>query len=702
MTSDFDLVIAADTANLTAEFTLKDGDGAHAGYKRTEFARLGASRLETLFDPRESLRRLVDRDKQPAALAELGVAIAKDVLGDEIFDKLWNPQSQRTLRIQLPRPDQAEDSLAAALARVPWEIARPAPNLSTLAERFLLVRVVYEAAEPVSQPLELGKDEPLRVLFVFGAARGSPPLAARRERRALRELFEKEIYPHRRVVADFLTHGVTRERLEAQIRERGGYHIVHWSGHGLRNKLELAEPTGAQDLISGPDLLARFAEAGGFIPSLFFLGACHSGDIANVRDWEAFVKAARGDEPPTKDAAPAEAAAAALAQPPGFTGTADALLAGDVRSVVAMRYSVGDDYARDLAVLFYRALLADQQPKNVAEALTMARNALRKQADQSRYDPCDHATPILFGAAISGVVPPKGRAPASEYPGQRLHKIAELTASEDSHFVGRTWQLAELETQWLGVSEDARTKPVAVVAGPGGMGKTALAAEALDLWDRRFRWILLYQAKPEPLRFDPWLRGLDQDLRDRSDRYRDHIGENPRDSIFLEPEGNFKAARRYEQLIDNLVRALKDEPMLVVLDNFETHLKPAPEPAVAGGEPRYACMESVWDECLARLAEELVGSGSPLAALAGKPRHLVRLGPLPPGEAALYLRDHEALRAMVGAGGAELALAMRLLNASRFHPLLMDRLAPRRAAISPAIAASVCDAGSQSGFLGAA
>ena len=416
MSSDFDLEIKADTPSLTAEFTLKDAGGAHAGYKRTEFGRLGASRLETLFDLRESLRRLVDREKQPTALAELGVAIAKDVLGDEIFDRLWKPQSQRTLRIQLPRPDQAEDSLAAALARVPWEIARPAPNQPTLAERYLLVRVVHETGEPVSRPLELGKDEALRVLFVFGAARGSPPLAARRERRALRKLFEEEIYPHRRVVADFLAHGVTRERLEAQIRERGGYHIVHWSGHGLRSKLELAEPTGAQDLISGPDLLARFAAAGGFIPGLFFLGACHSGDIANVRDWEAFIKAARGDEPPTKDAAPAEAAASALAQPPGFTGTAYALLAGDVRSVVAMRYSVGDDYARDLAIEFYRALLAHQQPKDVAEALTMARNALRKEKDQSRYDPCDHATPILFGAAKPGVSPPNGRARRRKIP----------------------------------------------------------------------------------------------------------------------------------------------------------------------------------------------------------------------------------------------------------------------------------------------
>jgi ketopantoate reductase len=63
----------------------------------------------------------------------------------------------------------------------------------------------------------------------------------------LRKLFEKEIYPQRRIVADFLTHGVTRERLKSQIEENGGYHIVHWSGHGHLNLLELAKPGGDSD-----------------------------------------------------------------------------------------------------------------------------------------------------------------------------------------------------------------------------------------------------------------------------------------------------------------------------------------------------------------------------------------------------------------------------------------------------------------------
>lgn len=84
------------------------------------------------------------------------------------------------------------------------------------------------------------------------------------------------------------------------------------------------------------------------------------------------------------------------------------------------------------------------------------------------------------------------------------------------------------------------------------------------------------------------------------------------------------------------------------------------------------------------LAKELVGSPSrllitcrrPLAALADGAAHAVLLGPLPAAEAALYLREHVTLSQMIFGGDAgEKALAFRLLNASRFHPLLMDRLA---------------------------
>ena len=152
--------------------------------------------------------------------------------------------------------------------------------------------------------------------------------------------------------------------------------IVHWSGHGHLNLLELAKPGGAQDYLSGRGLLDLFIRAGGFIPRLFFLSACHSGDIFRVKDWNDFLAVAQGKEPGTKDTRASETKDIPLDERPGYTGTAHALLQGGVSSVVAMRYAVGDDYARELGVEFYRALLAHAQPKSVAAALTMARQAL--------------------------------------------------------------------------------------------------------------------------------------------------------------------------------------------------------------------------------------------------------------------------------------------------------------------------------------
>lgn len=240
MPTRFDLIITA--ANSVAEFRLLDAHGVQLAYQQTDFTTIPVSRQRGLFDLRDYLRLYVAADQESAAVAKIGVCIAEQVLGPDIFEKLWIPTSQRTLRIQLPGATTEENLLVAALARVPWEIARPSPQQPTLGERHLLVRVVHDRREPPFQRVELAPNEDLRVLFVFAEARGSQPLGARQERRELLQLFTKDIYPQRRVVAHFLTHGVTRERLIDQIQQHSGYHVVHWSGHGHLNLLELARP----------------------------------------------------------------------------------------------------------------------------------------------------------------------------------------------------------------------------------------------------------------------------------------------------------------------------------------------------------------------------------------------------------------------------------------------------------------------------
>lgn len=560
MPAHLDLIITADHPNGTADFRLLDSSGVQIAFRQTDFKKITASQVQGLFDLRNYLRHYVEEGKEAAAVAEIGVCIAEEVLGKEIFDKLWQSESQRTLRIQLPGATEEKNLLAAALARVPWEIARPSPGQPTLGERNLLVRVVHDMKNPASEPVELAADEALRVLFVFAEARGSTPLGARQERRELLRLFEKEIYPYCRVVAHFLTH------------------VVHWSGHGHLNLLELAKPGGAADDLSGQELLGLFTHAGGFLPRLFFLSACHSGDILRVKDWHDFLAIAQGRTPGTKEA---ETRNLDLRKQPGYTGTAHALLQGGVPSVVAMRYAVGDDYARELAAEFYRALLAHAQPKNAAAALTLARQSLLDgtKHDLARFAVCDYATPVLYGAEQPGLALAKGRSRNLNPRNPRLHQITELTLAAHQNFVGRTWELAGLGANFIGSSTGAEVKPVAVITGLGGMGKTALAAEALALWKTRFEWVLLYQAKPNALAFEATLRDLHLKLYAELGRYHDHVKARPADAIYRDASAEFTGPDRLERLTRNLIRALKDEPILLVLDNFETNLKPQSQPA---------------------------------------------------------------------------------------------------------------------------
>ena len=689
MPAHHDLIVTADSTRNLAELRLLDATGAQLAFRSVDFGAMRLSRKQAMFDLRSYLRLYVEPGHEEEEVARVGVFLAEEVLGEEIFLALWTPQNQRHLRVQLPGATAEKNPLGAALTRIPWEIARPSATRETLAERNLLIRVVHEMREPPSQPIDLGRDGSLRVLYVSAAARHSRPLSTRRERREIQRMFEREVYPNQKIVVDFLVHGVTRGQLHEQVKARSGYHVVHWSGHGHRDRLELAGVHGLPDTLSGQELLDLFFDAGGFLPRLVFLSACHSGDVEQVKDWQSFLATARGEEPGTRAAfKDLPERDIEIVEQHGYTGAAHALLQGGVPSVVAMRYAIGDEYALALALDFYRSLFVDSEPKSAAAALTLARKALlaKGRTDAARFSAADPATPVLYGAEDPGLRWANERSSSLDTRDRRLHRIAELTLADHPSFVGRGWELANLGTSFISTARNADAKTLALITGLGGMGKTALAAEAFDLWNQRFEWVLLYQAKPNALSLESTLRDLHLRLYSERGLYYRHVQVRPADAIHREAESNFTGPDRILRLARNLVRALRDEAILLVLDNFETNLKPEQEPGDPT-EPLWACQDPDWDLCLALLATELVGAPSrvlitcrrQLAALAGDagPHCLrVRLQPLPAGEAALYLREHAGLSRMVfGRDEAEKALAERLLAASRFHPLLMDRLA---------------------------
>lgn len=679
--SQFNLFISTTSVKDIVDVHLQDAKAAHVAYHQADLRTLDASLKRGIFDLRDYFDNYVPASEQPQAIAEIGVAIAHRLLGPQIFHELQQGHHQRTLCVHLPTVTGEQGNLAAAMARVAWEIARADVQSQPLGERNLLVRVTYTTALAPSSPLALHADEALRVLFIFAQSRGSQPLGARMERRELLRMFKQKIYPKRRAVAHFLTHGVTRQRLVDQIQEHSGYHIVHWSGHGTLNQLDLASPGGAKHSISGDELVRLFNDAGGFLPRLVFLGACQSGDSLQPRGWRDFFSIAQGHDLPVKTGAD---------HSPGAAGIAYALLNGGIPSVVAMRFAVNDDYARELAIRFYRGLLADASPKDAAAALNQARKELANLTSTLGFAIGDHATAVLYGAEQPGLTLVAGPSPDTRAQSNRLHQIAELTSVSHEHFVGRTWELADLGADFIGSREGPEVTPVAIITGLGGMGKTALVAEALELWADRFKWVLLYQSKPSAMTFEATLLDIHCKLDAELGIYHEHVEQHPADKIYREATPTFTAAERIQRLIHNLIRALQHEAILLVLDNFETNLKPTSEPV--DGQSFWSSQDTSWDTCLAALAIGLQGSRSrvlitsrlPLRALASGNAFSVLLGPLPAREAALYLRAHPVLSKMANSSDEAISsLAMRLLNASRFHPLLMDRFT--RLAADPAL-----------------
>ena len=223
---------------------------------------------EGLFDTREHVKRyegnmLWENTKTPETaeqiLNRIGVFLGQVVLGQDIFSELTKTHVRRTLAVKVP--SSTDNLLAAAFARVPWEIARPASDQPALTERGLAVRVITQdikADAAVLQSGAVGKDEHIRILMVYAEAFGSTPLAMRQEREQLLNLFYKKILPRKRIQVDALCYGVTQSVLKEQIKTARGYHILHWSGHGHHNLLEIQGEDDGDNYISGPELVQLF------------------------------------------------------------------------------------------------------------------------------------------------------------------------------------------------------------------------------------------------------------------------------------------------------------------------------------------------------------------------------------------------------------------------------------------------------------
>jgi hypothetical protein len=130
--------------------------------------------------------------------------------------------------------------------------------------------------------------------------------------------------------------------------------------------------------------------------------------------------------------------------------------------------------------------------------------------------------------------------------------------------------------------------------------------------------------------------------------------------------------QRYETMRENLLAALNNYPILLIIDNFETNLLAEPE--------GYICKDPEWTQLLTAFVTRLQGRSRIIMTSRHRPLVLINkvvwlaLGPLPNNEARLFLQSHQVLYQLWHGDTEAKVLVHKVLKISHGHPLIMQRL----------------------------
>jgi hypothetical protein len=292
--------------------------------------------------------------------------------GQQLFETLFADQTLRSAwaecRGQSPkRRIRLEiDAAAAELHALPWELLHEgtvmlAAHSNTPFSRYLRI------ALPWGGPVE---ERPIGLLVVISnpddleSEYNLVPIDVARERESLESVFT-QVGPDK-LQAHFLDAPATLERLEQALR--GGYHVLHFVGHGaysIRRRqaaLYMQDDEGHTHRVLD-DALAGMLARQGVRPRLIFLVACQSATRSTV------------------DA---------------FLGLGPKLVNVGVPAVVAMQDVVTIETGRKFSAAFYQRLLDPSKPTPVDQAVNEARSTLLTGGRP------DAAVPVLFMRLKSG------------------------------------------------------------------------------------------------------------------------------------------------------------------------------------------------------------------------------------------------------------------------------------------------------------
>jgi CHAT domain-containing protein len=307
--------------------------------------------------------RLVDEiiqdttDPQAGEVPELAALLTRVLLPREFREILG---AERPLVFEVDR----------AMARVHWEMVAdldPGASPQPIAVRRPVARQLRTAYSPAPAPARV-EAGPIRALVIGDPDDAHPLPGARAEAEAvIRLLRERGVEvtalvgapgdpPDRRP-----PDSEPARRLRAlQLLVAGGFHLVHYAGHG---SFDEQEPDRAGWLFSGGLLTSRELESVDVAPALVVANACLSGLVAPGAP---------------ADGAPRDAAREAARLVPGL---ADEFFNRGVRDYVGTAWEVDDAGAILFATTLYESLLPlpGSAASSVGEAVRLARLALWDQ-----------------------------------------------------------------------------------------------------------------------------------------------------------------------------------------------------------------------------------------------------------------------------------------------------------------------------------
>ncbi|SFN88949.1 AAA ATPase domain-containing protein [Geodermatophilus obscurus] len=495
------------------------------------------------------LRWQADPDRRVTSEADLtsqvGSWIGQHILGPEVMAALLD-ESPVTVRV--PVPPQL-----GSLPYRPWEIASWQGQV--LARKG--VGFVFDLPDTRSRPRTGGQAQdgaPLRVLALFSLPTGGAPLGLRRERHALQRLIREigQGQEARAVQLRVLQYGVTRDALSGAVDDRGGWDVLHVSGHAAAGTLVLEREDGTPDPIDADELVELLSLMRRRL-RLAVLAACETGAATAADTLRLLNRAEQAEQLEQQARQEVDNAAAATsgsggspAAAAGWSGLGRALVQRLGCAVLAMRYPVSDEFAIALSERLYRGVL--QSGQSVDEALMTALSRIAAS-------PPSLATPALLGPA-SGLrlEPPPGTAASISL------ALAGFPA-EPERFVGRTATLTRARHALLHGSGSSGV----LLHGMAGAGKTTAALELTYQTAAGFTAAAFWTAPPA----DQWQTALSSLATTLETRL------NPRlTSLNLSVQlvGNTATDALLDAYLPMLAELVEQVRLLIVLDNLETLL----------------------------------------------------------------------------------------------------------------------------------